>query len=619
MSVLCKFDPTMEFHKSIIGAVAENTKFALRLQIADFVHPTKVVAVVFNEDGDNFVYDMFWDASGDGFDNYVTTIQLKKGLYWYYFKMEGVPFEEYIGINDNCQAEFVHSDVKAWQLSVYKKKYNSPNWLGDGIMYHIMVDRFNNVGKVVATEDKIMRKWGEQPYFQEADGSVTNRDFFGGNLAGIIEKLPYLKSLNVKTIFLSPIFKAYSNHKYDTEDYEVVDSMFGTNADFEKLCKEAKKLDMNVILDGVFNHVGSGSKYFNKDKKFGDGGAYHDKKSPYRDWFNFYDKYNYECWWNFETLPRINAHSKSAQKYFTGENGIVPMWIKKGASGWRLDVVDEIDDVMLDKIVSSAKLANPDAVVLGEVWEDASNKIDYGVRRRFFEGEQLDTVMNYPLRRAIIEFVRDGNTELMKSTVFHTINNYPLHVRNNLMNLLGTHDTIRILTTLTGDRLENTSREVMSKVHLRESQYLKGIELLKLCAILQYTMFGFPSVYYGDEVGMEGYRDPFCRGCYPWGLENQTLLAFYRQLGEMRKLNVFKEGSFKLLVAKNRVFAFERQDIDTREKVVVGINRGEYSYTLQLGTNYRDLLTGRKYKDFVDLQPDQAVVLIRVENGKLKK
>ena len=607
-----RYNPTDEFHKSIVGAVAEGVRFGIRLQVHQMVNPSKVTLVVYSDDETvNNEYVMYKDASGDGYDNYIADLQLTKGLYWYYFVMDGVTYERYVGIGDNKRASLYYDNVRPWQLSVYKKSYDTPTWLNKGVMYQIMVDRFCGVGETVATEDKIMRHWGEQPFYREEDGVVRNRDFFGGNLKGIVSKLPYLASLNVTTLYLNPIFKAYSNHKYDTEDYELIDPMFGTLDDFTTLCNEAGKLGIRIILDGVFNHVGASSKYFNREGKYGDGGAYNDVNSPYRDWFTIYPDGSYECWWNFQSLPRINAFNKDAQKYFTGKNGIVPRWLKAGASGWRLDVVDEIADPMLDKIVASAKKEKRDAVVIGEVWEDASNKIDYGVRRHYLDGSQLDSVMNYPLMDGIIEFVRHGNEKALSQVVFEIVNNYPSFVRNNLMNILGTHDTIRILTNLAGNRLDNAPKESMARTKLNDYQYEQGCKLLQLATVLQYTLFGFPCVYYGDEVAMEGYKDPFCRCCYPWGEENKLVLDFYRRLGELRKLSVFSDGDFHELVAEKGVYAFERVDTATETQAIVAVNRGGEAYNLYLGDTYEDALTGRKYSNSCDLQPNNFVILIR--------
>ena len=599
-----RYNPTNEFYKTVVGAVAEDLRFGIRLQIHHTVNPTKVTLHIYSDDGKfNQDYDMYVDVSGDGYDNYLCEVKLKKGLYFYYFKMDGVTYEHYIGIGDNQRASLYYDNVKPWQLSVYKKQYATPTWLNKGVMYQIMVDRFCATGETTPTDDKIMRHWGEQPFYREEDGVVRNRDFFGGNLKGVISKLPYLASLNVKTIYFNPIFKAYSNHKYDTENYEIIDPMFGNDEDFEHLIAGADALGIKVILDGVFNHVGSSSTYFRE--------AIADEKSAYRDWFHIHPDGSYECWWNFQTLPRINASSAGAQKYFTGKNGIVRRWLRAGASGWRLDVVDEVADCMLDKIVSAAKKENPEAVIIGEVWEDASNKVDYGVRRHYLDGSQLDSVMNYPLMEGIIQFVRYGNEQALSHVVFDVINNYPLFVRNNLMNILGTHDTVRILTNLAGNRLDNAPKDAMARTKLTDEQYKEGCKLLKLAAVLQYTMFGFPCVYYGDEVAMEGYKDPFCRCCYPWGQENKLMLDFYKHLGELRKLSVFSDGDFHQLVAEKGVYAFERQCPETESKAIVAVNRGADNYRLYLGDVYEDALTGRKYSESCNLLPNGYLILIK--------
>ncbi len=605
-----RYNPTDEFYKSIVGAVGEDVRFGIRLQIHEVVNPSKVTLVVYSDDHTlKNEYVMYKDWSGDGYDNYIADIQLKKGLYWYYFVMDGVTYERFIGMGANHTATMFFENVVPYQLSIYKKEYETPSWLNKGVMYQIMVDRFCATGETTATEDKVMRHWGEQPFYREEDGVVRNRDFFGGNLKGIISKLDYLKSLNVTTLYLNPIFKAYSNHKYDTEDYELIDPMFGSNEDFAQLCEKAGKLGIRIVLDGVFNHVGSSSKYFNRGKKYGEGGAYNDVQSPYRDWFHINDDGSYECWWNFRSLPRINAHSKGAQRYFTSKNGIVPRWLRAGAAGWRLDVVDEIDDCMLNKIVAAAKKEKSDAVIIGEVWEDASNKVDYGVRRHYLDGSQLDSVMNYPLMNGIISFVRDGNEQVLSSVVFDTLNNYPRYIRNNLMNILGTHDTIRILTNLAGTRLDNAPKDIMARTRLNDYQYKEGCKLLKIAAVLQYTMFGFPCVFYGDEVAVEGYKDPFCRACYPWDEQNKLMLDFYRRLGELRKMSVFADGDFRELAAERGVYAFERVDTETETQAIVAVNRGQDVYKLYLGDTYEDVLTGRKYSKSCHLQHNGYVIL----------
>ena len=262
--------------------------------------------------------------------------------------------------------------------------------------------------------------------------------------------------------------------------------------------------------------------------------------------------------------------------------------------------------------ISANCLEKSDCIIIGEVWEDASNKVDYGVRRHYLDGSQLDSVMNYPLKDGIVEFVKYGNERALSNVVFDILNNYPARVRNNLMNILGTHDTTRILTNLAGEVIDNSPKEVMARQKLTDVQYKRGIKLLKIAAVLQYTMFGFPCVFYGDEAGLEGYKDPFCRACYPWGNENKLLLDFYRRLGELRKLSVFSDGDFHELVAECGVYAFERNANDVHMSVTVAVNRGGCDYSLYLGGTYQDMLSGRKYSERCILEPNGYVILKKV-------
>ena len=609
-----RFDPTDSRYKSVVGAVEEGERFSIRLELHKKVNPEGVSLVVLADGDDHQLVVPMRRENADcksEWESYVAELELGKGLYFYYFTMQGVDYEKYVGIGENRRPCMFYDNVRPYKLSVYKRLYPVVDWLNKGVMYQIFPDRFCSVGEVHPNEDKIMRVWGEQPMFREGDGEVRNRDFFGGNLAGITSKLDYLQSLGVTSLYLNPIFKAYSNHKYDTEDYETVDPMFGTNDDFSILCREAAKRNIRVVLDGVFNHVGSSSKYFNAKGNCGKGGAYNDQNSPYRSWFTFHQDGSYDCWWNFKSLPRIDAKSKGAQEYFCGQNGIVRRWLEAGASGWRLDVVDEIADCMLDKIVSAAKTQNDRAAIIGEVWEDASDKTAYGKRRHYLDGSQLDSVMNYPLRKGIIELVANGSERLLDETAFDIVNNYPSYVRNNLMNLLGSHDTERIITALVGEKIHG-DKERMANVKLTDAQYSRGVELVKIAAVLQYTFFGFPCVYYGDEVGVEGYKDPFCRACYPWDSQNKLLLDFYTELGKLRRMPVFCDGDFSRLVAESGVYAFKRKHSPSNAEVVVAVNCGKSDYALQLDGTYRDLLTGRKYAYRADLPVDSFVVLSKI-------
>lgn len=506
-----------------------------------------------------------------------------------------------------------YGEAPCLELLVYDKVYYTPDWLHKGIMYHIFVDRFNRVGDVAVREDQVARyDWGNVPEYNYSNARTACNDFFGGNLRGIIQKLDYLKWLNVKVIYLSPIFRAYSNHKYDTEDYESVDPSFGNEADFVELCKKADKLGMKIILDGVFNHTGWGSRYFNRFNKYCDLGAYQSKDSPYFDWYAFtdFDKRKYKSWWGIEGLPSHNADSISLQNYLTGESGIVAKWLRLGASGWRLDVVDEINDNMLDKIVMRAKHTKSDAAVIGEVWEDATTKSAYGVRRRYFQGAQLDSVMNYPLKNAIIGYARGGDSNLLARVMFDLINNYPKFALDNLMNLLDTHDTERALTALNGEQLGGSPKNLLATTHMSATEYSYAVKLLKIASLLQYTLIGFPSLFYGTEAGLDGYGDPFCRRCYPWGNENKELMAHYQMLGRLRDLPALDGGEFRQLVCARGLYAYERTNGDS--SLIVVVNRGQKA-KIALDGKYVDFASGATVGNSVEVDCDGFRILVKQE------
>ncbi len=329
-----------------------------------------------------------------------------------------------------------------------------------------------------------------------------------------------------------------------------------------------------VILDGVFSHTGDDSIYFNKYGRYDICGAYNSTASPYGSWYKFQEfPDNYSSWWGIASLPETEENDLSFANFITGENGVIKYWLDKGVKGFRLDVADELPDGILDKIRLAVKRNSKDNFLLGEVWEDASNKISYGIRRRFLRGRQLDSVMNYPFANAIIDFIKQGNGERLLNTVMSILENYPKPAINVLMNHIGTHDTARILTMLGTDYIPST-REEQSRTRLSQESYNKAVKLLKLAAVLQYTLSGVPSVYYGDEVGMEGYGDPFCRAAYPWGRENNEILEFYKYLGKLRRQNkAFEKGDFVPVFTNKDVICYMRQDKEN--SVLIAVNRGE--------------------------------------------
>ena len=504
-------------------------------------------------------------------------------------------------------------NVHAFQWTVTEDGYETPkSWYG-GIMYHVFVDRF---AKSEAHPDMPRRAdaaynddWyhGIPQHAKYPGGQVENNEFFGGNLWGVAEKLPYLQSLGVTVLYLSPIFRAYTNHKYDTGDYETVDPSFGGDEAFAYLLAEAKKYDIRVICDGVFNHTGDDSRYFNRYGKYDSIGAYQSKESPYFDWYRFREYPDeYDSWWGVKVLPALYSGNEDFRNYICGEHGILHKWMSCGVSGWRLDVADELDNRFLDDLRTRVKAENPDAVIYGEVWEDASNKIAYDRRRRYFRGRQLDSVMNYPFRDAILSFVRDGNVGVLEHAVRMVLGHYPDGCTHLLMNLLGTHDTERIISALAAKPMGDLDNDALALIRMTEEEKARGRVLVGLASVLQFTLPGIPCIYYGDEIGMEGYRDPLNRRPYPWGREDETLLAHYRKLSDIRRTHpVFAEGVTRILHAGDGVFDFTRGDGDDTLRICV--NRSDDAY--RIAGSYTDLLTGTEYRGGAIVKPDSAVIL----------
>ena len=506
----------------------------------------------------------------------------QSGLYFYRFEID--TWRGTLGITSRFGGEsgideFGAPEGECWQLTVFESQYQIPDWLSGGIMYQIFPDRFYRSGttKYNVPQDRYLhQRWGSQPEWRpNHQGEITNSDYFGGDLEGIIQKLDYLQSLGITCIYLNPIFEAHSNHRYDTADYTKVDPLLGSKEDFKRLCKEANKRGIHIMLDGVFNHTGSDSIYFNRKGRYQTLGAYQSQESPYYDWYQFYQwPEQYACWWNFETLPNVNEANETYNAYINGTDGVIQTWLKAGADGWRLDVADELPDLFLDDITKVAKQVKPTSMILGEVWEDASNKMAYGQRRRYLLGKQLDSVMNYPFREAIIGFLTGKNPAEMMELIMTVLEHYPPGAIHLLMNHIGTHDTERILTVLGGEPLNGRDREWQSRTKLSQEQRSRGLALLKLASLMQYTLPGIPCVYYGDEAGMEGYRDPFNRGCFPWGHEDAELVNWYRSLGKIRhSCEVLKQGTLEPYYADDDCFVYVRSDEAVGQKLLVAVNR----------------------------------------------
>jgi cyclomaltodextrinase len=473
-----------------------------------------------------------------------------------------------------------------WQLTVYRPSAMEPTWFGQGVTYQIFPDRFFRTGLPTAEnligDRMIHQSWDDTPeWLPDEHGEIRNRDFYGGSLAGIRAKLDYLSSLSVSTIYVNPIFESASNHRYNTADYRKIDPMLGTEEDFSLLCQEARQRGIRIILDGVFNHTGSRSRYFNADGHYHDCGAAQSKDSPYFSWYTFShwpDKY--DAWWGISTLPAVNEENPDYRR-FIAEDGdsVIRRWLRAGASGWRLDVADELPDDFIALIRQVMDETKPGSVLLGEVWEDGSNKIAYSKRRRYLLGGETHGLMNYPFRTAALEWLRGGDANDFRLSMERLREHYPPSAFYSCMNFLGTHDTPRILTLLGAAEIPQ-DRAARAAFRLSDAEYARGKARLMLAARLLFAFPGSPAVYYGDEAGMQGFEDPFNRRTYPWGQEDAELLAFYRNLGAQRKSHpALCRGGIRYLVSSGGVLIFLREcgsDI-----VVCALNAGETTAAAQ--------------------------------------
>ena len=596
------YNPLDEFYKSQIGAVCAENPITFRVKV-NF----DSVLFVLQKDSSKELSRFEMKRNGDVFE---IELNFEKGLYFYYFDLQD---GRYLSLSDDYLGE-ISSSIVCFQLTVYIKEYSVPEWIYGGIIYQIFPDRFFRAEKNKSVpEYKILHdNWLDTPIFEPNEfGKVLNNDFFGGDLKGIIKKLDYIKSLGVTVIYLNPIFEAYSNHRYDTGDYMKIDALLGDESDLVNLIKEAGQLGIKIILDGVFNHTGDDSVYFNKYGRYASLGAYQSKDSDYYSWYNFIDYPNkYDAWWGIETLPAINESNSDYVNYITGENGVIDHYMKLGLGGWRLDVVDELPSEFLKKIRHAVKNVSKNGIVIGEVWEDASNKISYGKRREYLQGDELDSAMNYPVKEAIIEFVKYGNSDFISSTIKTQLDHYPHVALHAMMNLLSTHDTARLLTVVGGKEPNGMSKSEMSKTYIDENNILDAKFKLKVASLLQFTLCGVPSIYYGDEIGMQGYIDPLNRLCYPWGKEDKEILEWYKKIALIRNTySAFNCGRFEEIFKCDGVYVFKRYD-DVSE-VLIAVNISNETICLEFDGKLTELLSGKEFDLGFDLTPKALAVLVK--------
>lgn len=530
------------------------------------------VKIIIENDNRKVIKECLFDYQGN--NEYIVSFKISEwGLYWYYFTFRDCYGSHGIYASDDLGGVLSDNRLHLYQLSIHDAFDEEANWFDNCIMYQIMTDRFFRAGNEEKKDYAIIHEdWYENPFYKPV-GKDWNIDFFGGDLKGIIAKLDYLEGLNVSVIYLNPIFLARSTHKYDTANYLEIDPMFGNEDDFVALCKKAKAKGIKIIIDMVLNHTGEDSIYFNKYNHFDSVGAYQSPKSKYRDWYSFgkYYKNGYRAWWDIESLPAVNQKN---EEYLEFIDQVLTKWLRLGASGVRLDVVDELNNDFVDRINKVCKSVGKDKIIIGEVWEDASNKMAYGVRKNYFNGHELDSVMNYVFKKAIISFLKDGNYHNLRNSIRNVINNYPKYVVDKLMNILDTHDTMRIVNNFYNYHPKNKA----DAGKFKPTSEVKELAICKqkMATVLQFTLPGIPCIYYGDEAGLDGFDDPYSRKAYPWGKEDLDLFNWYKALTKMRQDPIFVGGDYQEVHFSPTLVIYKR--IKDGKEILVIVNNSNVFY-----------------------------------------
>ena len=647
----CLFNSYDPYFKQPFGAVRAGQSVHLTLCIPEelgYVDPHLVIQKEGKYDVPVY-YRMKFDGQTPKQNHFSVDVTLNDvGLYFYYFDLY-TDFRRIVRGPDNCGV-VSWQDGEKWQITVYEADFRTPETFKGKVFYQIFPDRFCEgvENKPMPFPDRLYQadKHAE-PFWQPNEtGGHLNEDYFGGDLKGIQLKLPYLHEMGVDYLYLNPIFEAHSNHRYNTADYLNVDPLLGTNEDFETLCKEAAKYGIGIVLDGVFSHTGSDSRYFNREGRYGEGGAYRDPNSPYRSWYDFDPKYKggyrswwgfetlcaearkygigivldgvfshtgsdsryfnregrygeggayrdpnspyrswydfdpkykggYRSWWGFETLPEVNEETPSYVEFITGEGGVIDTWLRRGAAGFRLDVADELPDEFIEKVRTAVKRVGPDKFLLGEVWEDATTKFGFDKRRTYLLGKGLDSVMNYPFKNAVLGFVCGRDAGQTMTDILSICEHYPAPALDTALNFLSTHDTERALTVIADEPANGRGREWQSGRCVTGDAYEEGMLKLRMAYAIIYTLPGVPCLYYGDEIGMQGYRDPFNRGFYCWNSHEERLKPVLAQLAQLRHTcEAFRTGELHVLRAEGGVLHYQR--IGEFEAAEIIVNRTEH-------------------------------------------
>ncbi|MBN8503309.1 MAG: hypothetical protein J0L58_02460 [Burkholderiales bacterium] len=505
------------------------------------------------------------------------------------------------------------SRVRRFRQTIHLPQLQVPEWSADVVYYYIFPERFRNGDRRNDPDPRRQRyqdqgierhtRWIADPHKPGLSGDgLYNNDFFGGDLAGIIEKLDEIKALGANTLYLTPIFQAASNHKYDAGDFHRIDPAFGRNADYERLTREAAKRGLRVIPDTSLNHVGSDSPYFDRFGNFGGlkaskpgafAGGKPNPASPYFDWFLFDTRQakpddQYQGWVGVKDLPELNKNSPSWRTFaYRDRDSVTRRWLRAGSSGWRMDVAPWVPDDFWREWRAAVKEEKPDALTLAETWFDAS---------KFLLGDQFDGTMNYIFRNAVLDYAAGGSARQIYPNLELLREAYPLPALLASMNLLSTHDAPRALHRFGIEHNPHTHPGVDAK-QLQEAK-----QRLLLALLFQVGFPGAPTVYYGDEVGVGGGDDPFNRATYPWadqgGKPDLQLRERFRQLLALRNQHeVLRRGSLSApLLLSDALIGFERVYERRRALVLLNNQRETLPAELAVSGRWRDALSGERFE-----------------------
>lgn len=475
--------------------------------------------------------------------------------------------------------------------------FSVPEWAKGKIMYHIFVDRYKRGSKEKMQQLPrriIHNSFEEEMVIGPDENGIWNNDFYGGDLKGIIETLDYIKSLGVSIIYLSPVVYSQSNHRYDASNFETVDPYAGCNEDLKELCDKAHELEIKIILDAVFNHTGNDSKYFNEYNTFDCVGAYQSKDSPYAKFYRKYEEngqIKYHYWWGMPNLPVCDGYSKEWQEYILGQGGIIDQWFNLGIDGLRLDVADELTDDFIEKIRIAVKRNKEDGFILGEVWKNPMR-----MNRCYIEsGKGMDSVMNYSLIDALIRYFKYADSNKLSYIINDILNEYPKDTINSLMNFTSTHDITRAINLFSTDdfneysewawNLKNNDINWCKNYELSKDDYQKGIQMYKAYIFALTFMPGILSIFYGDEIGLQGIGNLCNRKPFNWNNHDKELLEYFRYIGRIRNHESFLEQSdIKVLDINHKYMMFER--LTELEKALVIVNRTNNDISLKVPNVY---------------------------------